>query len=420
MTIHQRINEITEDSILDLYEYDHREEGNEIIVWNKDKSMYLATDYLGLEIIKMLTLKKSIREIKQCLILKYNNRYKQLLFHDLLTTLIDTGIVKRINGKEITSNSIIDFSISLRLLDKYARNMTSQNGVKFYVMLICLGVCSIVTLPDSIFFMSETYLRTKLYLTVLYTVFMSMILMMLHETGHYLAAKSLGIDAVIKFRMKFIFIVAVTSVTDLWSKPKQYRYRVYFAGIVVDLLVASTIGMIIQVFYRIELPNNSLLLYFMIFTLYMIASKILMQLMIISKTDLYWALSTWFDCKNLYSESASFLTVTWKNIMRREKRTDVFLEKYQSPKQRIGIILFSMVLLISVIVSVGILGFYIAPFIYRQIFVLNMLKSVIEQLMNSPLRLSIFIMILIFTVIGFQKSHQRRYRSRNVSIGKNI
>lgn len=421
MSSQQILNVITEDTRFELFLYDHKEDGNEIIVWKTGSSNYLATDHYGLEVIGMLSLQMSIREIKKILLSKYHIVDKRISMSELLQVLLDSGIIRKINDIELEPMQRNSWSITLTGVDKYAILLTSHKAMIFYAIVVLIGLYNTISLPATILNVPFMEYEDHSMWTFVFTLCISIILMIVHESGHYIAARSFGIDAVINFRWRFIFLTAVTSVNDLWSKSKKQRYYVYYAGIIVDFLVLALTASMLNMFFKNASVMKSLTVYYLTIALYMTAMKIILQWCIVLKSDMYWIISTWFDCKNLFSDSTEYLSEILKATIKRKSINSKILSNKYTVKQRTGIIGFAIILLATGSMTIGFIIIIVIPYLYS-ILTHVQLSSIISKWEQNSLNImmGLFVFTLSIMTVYKWRSIVLRKRISTVHIDKRL
>jgi putative peptide zinc metalloprotease protein len=70
---------------------------------------------------------------------------------------------------------------------------------------------------------------------------LSLILLTLHESGHWLAARAQGLPARFSLDRRLIFPVVETDLSQLWGVPRRLRYGPLFAGMAADSCVLATV-----------------------------------------------------------------------------------------------------------------------------------------------------------------------------------
>jgi hypothetical protein len=98
----------------------------------------------------------------------------------------------------------------------------------------CLAASSRLRLHSSDLLIFHDYLASLAAVTAL-----SLALLTLHESGHWMAARALGLTARFSVDRRLIFFVAETDLSQLWAVPRRKRYGPLFAGMAVDSCVLA-------------------------------------------------------------------------------------------------------------------------------------------------------------------------------------
>lgn len=135
----------------------------------------------------------------------------------------------------------------------------------------------------------------------------SLLLTALHETGHWIAGRSLGVPAIFRVSRRGLFLVFETDLTQLVTVPRSRRYRAYLAGVCVDAVVLAT-ALTLRLAYREDLlpipPIVDRLLGVVVLSLVTTVSWQAVALFL--RNDGYAILATALGCHNLYR--ATWLT----------------------------------------------------------------------------------------------------------------
>jgi hypothetical protein len=102
--------------------------------------------------------------------------------------------------------------------------------------LFCVGV--FVTEPR--LFPSpgqDAFLFGDIGLSAVLLVPLSMVTMALHESGHWLAARAIGLRARFVVDRRVLLLVFETDLTQVWSVPRSKRYSPLLGGMAIDVVL---------------------------------------------------------------------------------------------------------------------------------------------------------------------------------------
>jgi putative peptide zinc metalloprotease protein len=133
----------------------------------------------------------------------------------------------------------------------------------------------------------------------------------LHEVGHWLAGRAIGVPAAFRISFRGIFLVFETDVSQLVTLPRRRRYGVFLAGTAVDLAVAA-LALALRLAHQdglIPLPSwlDRLLAAIVLLQLF---RTFLQGALLFLRTDGYAVLANALRCHDLYR-------ATWLTTKRR-------------------------------------------------------------------------------------------------------
>lgn len=144
----------------------------------------------------------------------------------------------------------------------------------------------------------------------------------LHELAHLLAAKARGVEARIGISHRLWFLVAETDLSGLWALPRRQRYLPVLAGPLLDGLSAALLFLLLFAHHRGALalpPFVDQLVRALIFA-YLL--RLLWQCCFFLRTDLYYLVTTFFNCKNLMKDTETFIKNLFLRAIGSPRRID--------------------------------------------------------------------------------------------------
>lgn len=161
------------------------------------------------------------------------------------------------------------------------------------IALYCVGV--FVAVPD--LFPSaarDAFPFGDVGLSAVLLVPFTMATMALHECGHWLAARAMGLRARFGVDRRMMLLVFETDLTQVWSVPRAKRYGPLLGGMAIDVVL---LGVLLTV--RLLIDDGPLSAVLAV-GIYLKLAGFLWQCMVFLRTDLYAVLVNLLRCHNLW------------------------------------------------------------------------------------------------------------------------
>ncbi len=314
----------TRDSIVAVRTFTRQREGEEVVIGSPETGVFLAIPPEAVELLDQLALGKSLGEV--------SDRYFEETgetpdLEDLLIHLQVNGIVETSGAGSVRDRqprrpvrevkyhfSAFPQSIAKVLFGRPA--LLCMAALIEPAIAVILRHPSLMPVPmDLVFYQRRALSWTLLTLFAYAGIF-------LHEMAHLVAARSVGVNSRLGISHRLWYLVAETDLTDLWSVERKDRYLPMLAGMLVDSAVAAIIVLMLfaQQKHLLNISSfGSHLLRAMAFTNIM---RILWQFCVFVRTDLYFILATYLNCKNLLVDTRVFLRNQFARVTSRVRRVD--------------------------------------------------------------------------------------------------
>jgi hypothetical protein len=137
---------------------------------------------------------------------------------------------------------------------------------------------------------------------------------LLHEAGHALAGRRLGLPCTLRVSRRAVYLVLETRLVGLAGVPRNKRYLPYLAGALVDIgwyaaLVSLAVGL--RAAHAPALLPNSLRA--VAFTTLL---RLTWQVLLFLKTDFYYVVTNVLRCPDLHATSFALINRRWRRAMR--------------------------------------------------------------------------------------------------------
>jgi len=298
-----------------------------------------------------------------------------------LYELLHEGFVQRVDNRKIHDHRSERFSPLL--------NNVKQDQVAWlfhpilltlYAAVLVFGLYLLATHPDYLPVPGDMFFTDNLTLLLLVSFFVGWILVFVHEFGHYLAAKSYGLLTRFGITHRFYYVVAITDVTNVYTLPRNKRFRVFFAGMIVDALIMC--GALIGIWFNICVPFLSFLVLIQFLGL-------VWQLLVFLRTDLYFVIENILDVHNLHDKTLVLIT----NPFRRIKKEI----SYDTPHEHAILWLYTL----AYVLGIGALTLLVV--VYSLPITLQLLRQVFGQLFlfDQPARFYDAVVFLLVTLTNY-------------------
>lgn len=371
----------------------------------KDKKSYIIEDTISGDFYEMPKIcVDAIEFIKQKWTLGQIEAELKRLYPDekvdiinFAKQLIDFGLVKAIDEIELkvkkTNLTMSGFSW---VSPRFSRLFFHKQSNRIFICLIIVNLLLFLTNTELIPHYEDLFLFESIIYNMLTFSLISLIMMVIHEFGHILAARSFDLPAKLGVGHRFFLVVFETDLTYAWRLFPKERNTLYLAGMYFEQFILFII-LIIKLFINFQDPILSGILNFIILDLFY---KAIYQCCFFMKTDIYYIFENSSGCYNLLENSRHYLSQLFSS--NRKKRQEWFENETKIIK------VYSVFYIIGVVFMITLLIFYIIPQMY------TFLKQAIMNLVNpldrwniieSVLFLGLFTMILTLLLYSLIKKY---------------
>ncbi|MGH3736080.1 MAG: site-2 protease family protein [Micromonosporaceae bacterium] len=190
------------------------------------------------------------------------------------------------------------------------------------------------------------------------TVALSLVGVVIHELGHLVAARAVGVPASIGFGNRLYYIVAETHMSGIWLHPRRQRYVAFLAGPLIDLLIIALLIILLAAHRAgfVGLPWAAAQLVAALIFVTLI--RFVWQTFFFIRTDFYFTFATLFNCKNLMADTETFL----RNLLARLRRSGDVVDQSGIPRREMWVIrCYSVVWLAGRVMALGALFLIMLP-----------------------------------------------------------
>ncbi len=296
---------------------------SEHIIGRRETGNYIQTNETGVKVYLAANKGKTVDQIQKLYPDTDTTRFLYELMHE--------GFVDTVDSKKLPNRKQEKY---LKLLNNIKPTqiswLFSNAMIAIYLIIIFIGI-TIFALNTKYLPVAEDYFfTTNLSLLLFTSVIVSWILILFHELGHYIAARSYNLLTRFGISNRYYYIVAITDVTNVYSIKRKDRFRVFFGGMIVDAIIMAICAMILLLADKSIISMNVIAY---LFVKFMILSQFLglaWQFLFFLKTDLYYIFENIFDIYNVQEKVYGMLksTITKTKYLYNSSREKVIMWIY--------------------------------------------------------------------------------------------
>lgn len=299
------------DTLISVNSFTRQPDGDEVIIGRVDTGIFLAIPQEAVEVLDHLAEGKNIGEISTL----YQQKYGEVPdLQDFLDLMEAKGIVQIVGApaRRIGPNLAPPQPRHLRyhfssFPESLARRLFSHPALVLYGIVVVSAIA--LVMQDKTLAPRATDLYFSSRRTVSWTILLAVnfATLFLHEFGHLVAARALGLNSRMGIGHRLWFLVGETDLTGLWSIPRSKRYLPLLAGSIIDAVSGAFLIIVLFSYDRgwILLPNLCLSLVRGMAFIY--AMRLVWQCFFFVRTDFYYVITSAFNCKNLMGDTEAFL-----------------------------------------------------------------------------------------------------------------
>jgi putative peptide zinc metalloprotease protein len=299
----------TRDSTVTIQPFTRQLDGEDVIIGRAATGVFLAVPAEAVELLDYLAKGRSIGDAENFYRGKYGETPDLVEFLELLEA---KGIVTGNDGSVAARNAVAHSTVRLHyhfadFPQRIAQQLFGRSALTLYGLLTALAILLVIMNPHLASGPADLYFSDHRAISWTIIAIVSYAALFLHELGHLISARAKGVNSRIGIGHRLWYLVAETDLTGLWTIPKQQRYMPMLAGIIVDAVSGSCL-----IFLLYAADHNWLslpaflaqLVRAMIFT-YLL--RIVWQCFFFIRTDLYFIIANFCNCRNLLKDTEAFL-----------------------------------------------------------------------------------------------------------------
>ncbi|WP_421384014.1 site-2 protease family protein [Bacillus salacetis] len=335
----------SDESRVMLIDYEIHRDRKKFILEDKFSGDFYEMPLLAVVAIGCLSKRKTVKETEEYLKAKYPQ--EEVNMAEFINQLIELNLITQIDDRVIHVRPVKRQNDGFLWIKKtFAMKFFNRFSRLFFCISFSCSVLLIILYPSLFPHYKDLFWSDIMLYNILIFSIVSLILVLIHEAGHVLAARSFDIPVRLSLGHRLFFPVLESDVSNLWKIPRENRNRVYLAGINFDIAILF-LSFILQKFIFEDTEGLPYALTAIIN--FNILVRIIYQCCFYMKTDLYYVVENLTGRYNLMEEAKEYL----KEIVTFPKKS----------KAAYGntIKVYSVIYIIGTLISISLFLFYYIP-----------------------------------------------------------
>ncbi|RSD26750.1 hypothetical protein [Mesobacillus subterraneus] len=375
----------------------------------KDQKHFIVEDVMNGEFyempevcisaIELINQEKPLYEVEKALVIRYPHEDIDLL--NFVSQLLEFNLISKLDGEEISSSSgQSNYPGFSWLPESFGRFFFNNISSKLYFLLLIASTGLTLFNPDIFPRYSDLFAFDLMFQNIIALMLISFLLVILHEFGHVLAARSEGLPAKIELGHRLFYVVLQTDMSHVWELPAEKRNKLYLAGMYFDIVVLF-LALSAQLFVSESSLGMGILKLIVLNTFI----RLIYQAAVFMKTDLYYVMENKTGCYNLMENGRNFLA-RWLPFLRVQE-TETFAGEEKIVRRYAGFYLSGILLTLTIT------AYYYIP---QMIFAIKeiMVPGLTEPINSIRFWDSVVFLLQIVIVLGlllYSWSKKYRYSS---------
>ncbi len=291
-----------------VFPFSRQPEGEEVVIGLPERGSFLALPPDAVETLDWLAEGHTVEMVRKLYAAKHGEVPD---LEDFLAILAQKGFVRPLGetpGKLQETAQVPRKPHFAGISQPFARRLFSPGVIKACSVWIAMGLTVAALEPGIVPGATALYFAEHRALCALGLFLLSYAGVFIHEMGHLIAARAVGVGTRMSISHRLWVLVAETDLTGLWTVPKRQRYLPLLAGPLLDAVSASTLALVL--FFSVRSPWHLPVLtaHFLEALLFLYLMRLLWQCFFFVRTDFYYVFATAFGCRSLMQDTESFLS----------------------------------------------------------------------------------------------------------------
>jgi putative peptide zinc metalloprotease protein len=302
----------TQEAVVVVRPFSRQAEGDDVIIGRVETGVFLAVPSGAVEVLDSLAEGKSVGEAADL----YRQKHGTVPdLDDFLHILEVKGIIESPGAAARQNDGIRAQAPEQRQLRYHFANFPQSVArrifsrpvlyVSFVLMVVALG--AYITDPAIMPKLSDLYVSDHRTLIWSIWLLISYASIAAHELSHVIAARAMGVSSRLGFGNRLWTLVVEADLTGLWSLPKRQRYLPLLAGSWLDAVLAALCFLVLFAHGQQWVPIAPTPMRILNLMLLTYLTRLMWQGFLFVRTDYYYVIATFFNCRSLLSDTEAFL-----------------------------------------------------------------------------------------------------------------
>lgn len=301
----------TSDTIVTVHPFSRQVENDEVLIGRVETGTFLALPADAVEILDQLAAGRTVGEAQEL----YRQQHGETPdMEDFLQLLERKGFLLATSGdaqhRPAGESRTIAPAVRPhfeRIPQQVARRLFSPRALRLSQLVIVLAVLAAALEPGIVPGRTSLYFARHRAGNALSLFLLGYLAVFVHEMGHLVAARAVGVGSRMSIGHRLWALVVETDLTGLWSVPKRDRYLPLLAGPLVDALSAAFLLLVLFAHARVWISLPGLVAPFLEALVFLYLMRLLWQCFFFVRTDFYYVIASFFNCRNLLGDTETFL-----------------------------------------------------------------------------------------------------------------
>ncbi len=285
---------------------------------------------------------------------------------------------------------------------QFGRLFFNRFSILGYILLFFITIGILIKNPQLLPRYKDIFVFDLMVFNMLLYLAISFSLVIIHEFGHVLAMRAVGLPTKINIGHRLFIIVFETDMEPVWRLDSKKRNMLYLAGICFDIVILFLALISPLIFPNISGTFRGI----MGFIIFDVTIRLIYQCCIYMKTDLYYVFENMTGCYNLVENAKGY----FKGIFSKNKskhNQEIFAG------EKPVVISYGLFYLIGMAISFVVLVIYFIP---QTIYVINHSISGLKMY-HHPAHFWDGVVMLLQLILGFllllyswRKSYKIKYK----------